>query len=73
MEHSNIREELKNVLKKESLSWETIAKRTGGNRANVRRNLLGWLEKANGVLDKIGYQIIIVPKNQKEGNKSIKP
>lgn len=59
MEENNIREELKSVLKNEGLSWEAISKKTGGNRANVRRNLLGWLDKANAVLDLIGYQIMI--------------
>ena len=68
MSQSNsVDDQIKEVFKKESLSWAKVVELTGDtSRASARRNLLGWLEKANKVLNVIGYRVAIVPIKEDE-------
>ena len=60
MEESRIKEQLKEIFEKEGLSWAKIQEETGhSSRSSIRRNLLGWLEKAEFHMNKIGYEIIL--------------
>ncbi len=67
MEENRINEQLKEILKKEGLSWEKFNERAGAyDRVTLRRNLLAWLEKAEKTLNTIDYEISIIPKEKKD-------
>ena len=69
MSQNRVDDQIKEVFKKEGLSWRKVVELTGDtSRASARRNLLGWLEKANKVLNLIGYRIAIVPIKEDEKN-----
>lgn len=67
MSQNSVDKQIKEIFKREGLSWARVVEVTGGtSRASARRNLLGWLEKANGILNRIGYKVAIVPINEDE-------
>lgn len=58
-----IKDNIKEVLKAEGLSWRKLAELNGSpDHSNLKKNVERWFTRLNTLLDKIGYEIVIKKK-----------
>lgn len=62
---SKVSEQIKIVMKQENLSWATAAKQARfANRSNFRRSLLTRLDRAEELVNLLGWEIKLVKREE---------